>query len=183
MILTTSIALWLSWSCMSWVRIRTVYWTKFGESTKILLYYPLSPLLLLLLLLRVLLLLLLLPVLLLLRWCNPRLFLLLPSRLCNRLVVDSESHPSNSRTSYSMRFSRIKPSTNRWRTAASSHRHDDIYVFMIDDHCVDYPSIAKPAETAEKPPPPFNFAPSYKAVHQKSMKFNLLYYTTLKTRV
>ncbi|KAJ3837490.1 hypothetical protein F5878DRAFT_214043 [Lentinula raphanica] len=44
-------------------------------------------------------------------------------------ACDSESHPSNSRTSQ-LRFGRIKPSTNRWRTAASLHRHDDIHMYM-----------------------------------------------------
>ncbi|KAJ3728492.1 hypothetical protein C8R42DRAFT_653903 [Lentinula raphanica] len=95
-------------------------------------------------------------------------------------ACDSESHPSNTRTSY-LRFGRIKPSTNCWRTAASSHRHDDIYVFMIDDHCFDYPSIAKPADTAEKPP--LQLRTKLQSGSSESMKFNLLYYTTLKTRV
>ncbi|KAJ3728500.1 hypothetical protein C8R42DRAFT_265851 [Lentinula raphanica] len=96
-------------------------------------------------------------------------------------ACDSESHPSNSRTSQ-LRFGRINPSTNRWRTAASLHRHDDIYVFMIDDHCFDYPSIVKPADTAEKPPFQLHTWQSHSGSSESS-GFSPQYYTTLKTRV
>ncbi|KAJ3834944.1 hypothetical protein F5878DRAFT_727864 [Lentinula raphanica] len=95
-------------------------------------------------------------------------------------ACDSESHPSNSRTSQ-LRFGRIDPSTNRWKTEPSLHRHDDIYVFMIDDHCFDYPSIAKPAETAEKPP--FQLRTQSQSGSSESSSFSPHYYPMLKARV
>ncbi|KAJ3771347.1 hypothetical protein FB446DRAFT_740810 [Lentinula raphanica] len=68
-------------------------------------------------------------------------------------ACDSHSLPffiSKGPFSY-LRVGRIDSKTNQWRSMYTAlHRLDDIYVFLIDEHYFDYPSIAKTAATAEK---------------------------------